>query len=115
MSSINFNIVFYVTNFLEKVQTSLILQQSQQWIKALLAQARQLFHELYDDENIENVKDIMQHIFNWMVEAWEQLQYQYYNVHFNMKAFYQQNNEGTAITIKISKIFVELMLISTEV
>ncbi|XP_076169066.1 NAD(P)H oxidoreductase RTN4IP1, mitochondrial isoform X1 [Ptiloglossa arizonensis] len=94
------------------VQTSLILQQSQQWIKALLAQARQLFHELYDDENIENVKDIMQHIFNWMVEAWEQLQYQYYNVHFNMKAFYQQNNEvsKSELTFCVTGISIGILI-----
>ena len=83
----------------EKIQTSLLAQQGQQWIITLLTQARQVFYKLHENQNMQNVKDIVQHILIWIENAWEQLQFQYYNAHINVKGLYKQikslyNNEG---------------------
>lgn len=84
----------------------MIAQQAHQWITTCLAQARQLFYTVYNDQNIQNAKDIVQHIVFWIQKAWEQLQFQYYSTHFSMKGFYQQiinvcDNEGIVISCKI--------------
>ncbi|XP_053985942.1 reticulon-4-interacting protein 1, mitochondrial-like [Hylaeus volcanicus] len=81
-----------------QVQASVIVQQGQQRFTTLLTRAHQLFHEFYNDQATQNVRDIMQHIIIWMEKAWEQLQFQYYSTHFSMKSFYWQirdfyNNE----------------------
>ncbi|XP_076249817.1 NAD(P)H oxidoreductase RTN4IP1, mitochondrial [Calliopsis andreniformis] len=91
---------FHLSNQFEsfQIRTSVVIQQAQQWITTWLTQARQLFYELYNDENTQNMKDIVQHILFWIQKVWEQLQFHYYSSHFSMKGFYQQiinlcNNE----------------------
>lgn len=91
---------------MEKIQTSLLVQQGQQWIITWFAEARQVFYKLYNNQNIQNIKEIVQHLLIWIEKTWEHLQFQYYNIHFNITGFYRQiktfyNNEGIKIILKI--------------
>ena len=83
---------FHLSNQFEALQikSSLVAQQGQQWITAWLAQVHQFFYELYNKQNVQNVKDIIQHIFRWLETAWKQLKFQYYNAHFSIEGFYKQ-------------------------
>lgn len=96
-------------NFLfgEKIQTSLFAQQGQQWVITWLTQARQIFYKLYENQTMQNVKDIVQHILIWIENAWEQLQHRYYNTHFNVRVLYGQieslyTNGGSKINFNVS-------------
>lgn len=91
---------FHLSNQFEtfQIQTSLLVQQGQQWIITWFAEARQVFYKLYNNQNIQNIKEIVQHLFIWIEKTWEHLQFQYYNIHFNITGFYRQiktfyNNE----------------------
>ncbi|XP_012166333.1 reticulon-4-interacting protein 1 homolog, mitochondrial [Bombus terrestris] len=83
---------FHLSNQVEtlQIQTSLFAQQGQQWVITWLTQARQIFYKLYENQTMQNVKDIVQHILIWIENAWEQLQHRYYNTHFNVRVLYGQ-------------------------
>ncbi|XP_071871897.1 NAD(P)H oxidoreductase RTN4IP1, mitochondrial [Bombus fervidus] len=83
---------FHLSNQVEtlQIQTSLFAQQGQQWIITWLTQARQIFYKLYENQTMQNVKDIVQHILIWIENACEQLQHRYYNTHFNVRVLYRQ-------------------------
>ncbi|XP_003705322.1 NAD(P)H oxidoreductase RTN4IP1, mitochondrial isoform X1 [Megachile rotundata] len=83
---------FHLSNQFEalQIQSSLVVQQGQQWITAWLAQVHQFFYQLSNKQNMQNVTDIIQHIFTWLEKAWRRLQFQYYNVHFSVTEFYRQ-------------------------
>ncbi|XP_043250099.1 reticulon-4-interacting protein 1 homolog, mitochondrial-like [Colletes gigas] len=72
-----------------QVQTSVVVQQGQQWIATFLTHAHQFLHEL-NYQFMQNADDVMQRVFTWFQIVWEQLQSQYYNSYFNIKTFYRQ-------------------------
>ncbi|XP_076762075.1 NAD(P)H oxidoreductase RTN4IP1, mitochondrial [Xylocopa sonorina] len=91
---------FHLSNQFEtlQIQSSLIAQQGQQWVTAWLVQAQQFLHKLYNEQNVQGVKDITQRILVWIEKAWTQLKLQYYGASFNVRGFYMQlehlcNNE----------------------
>lgn len=78
-----------------QVHTHAVVQYGQQWIRDWLIQAHQFFYELSNDHKIQNAKEAMQSILNWLERVWEEVQFQYYNTHFSVKSFYRnlRNNE----------------------
>ncbi|KOC65018.1 Reticulon-4-interacting protein 1, mitochondrial [Habropoda laboriosa] len=83
---------FHLSNRFEtlQIQTSFVAQQGQQLVIAWLTQARQLLYKLHNDQYMQNTKDIIQNILAWIERACKQLQFQYYNAHFNITGFYRQ-------------------------
>ncbi|CAK9801211.1 Reticulon-4-interacting protein 1 homolog, mitochondrial [Anthophora quadrimaculata] len=83
---------FYLSNQFEtlQIQTSLVVQQGQQWVIAWLTQAHQLLYKLYNDQCMQNTKDIIQNILTLIERTCKELQFQYYNAHFTARGFYRQ-------------------------
>ncbi|CAL7938633.1 unnamed protein product [Xylocopa violacea] len=57
---------------------------------AWLAQAQQFLSKLYNEQNMQSVKDIIQCVVIWIEKAWEQLKFQYYGANYNVRDFYMQ-------------------------
>lgn len=95
-------ISFRISNHLERlqVQTSLVIQQGQQWISTFLTHCQRYIQELYRDQHVQRIKDIIHNLIIYIQKCWEQLRFQYYSIHVNSTQFYRQlvgifNNEVT--------------------
>ncbi|KAK2579490.1 hypothetical protein KPH14_010803 [Odynerus spinipes] len=85
-------ILFRISTHLEtlQVQSSLVIQQGQQWLTTLLAHCQRYIQELYSDQHVQHMKNAIFNLLRHIEKCWEQLQFQYYSIHFNTVQFYQQ-------------------------
>ena len=72
------------------MESSVALQHGQQWIAAWLSHLHQLLKNAYSEEYNERLRDIGFNMHLWIQRMWEQVQFQYYSIHFNTRALYRQ-------------------------
>ncbi|KYN06277.1 Reticulon-4-interacting protein 1, mitochondrial [Cyphomyrmex costatus] len=77
-----------VRNFL--VQTSVAVQQGQQWCITWLAQLRQFILQLCNEQHAQYVKDTALQMAGSVQRGWQEVQFQYYNTQWNSIDFYHQ-------------------------
>lgn len=83
---------FHLSSQLETLQvyTSIAAQQGQQWCVACLARLRQLIEQMCQGEPGQRVKEVTLGVTNSAQKAWQEIQFQYYNVQWNTSEVYRQ-------------------------
>lgn len=76
--------------FWGKVQASLTIQQGQQWGMAYLVQLRQFILQLYNEQHMQHVKDIVLHITTSAQRNWQGIQFHFHNIQWNVEDLYRQ-------------------------
>nr|XP_012232940.1 PREDICTED: reticulon-4-interacting protein 1 homolog, mitochondrial-like isoform X2 [Linepithema humile] len=91
------------SHFLEtlQVQVSVAVQQGHQWCITWLEQLRQFILQLCEEQHAQHAKDIALRTAASVQRGWQEIQFQYYNAHWNTLGFYHQL--GTLCANKVSR------------